>query len=126
MAPSQKTVLPPSSSPTPVHEMQPQINSLTTTTHGTEPHHALYDTPPPDTQHADLKRSDRARKISARGCDTIEWTGKPLAGRSHSQPNPAPAESPAAPLTHNRKTAKKRVKWRALRFDEESSDDEPP
>ncbi|KAG8727474.1 hypothetical protein FRC10_006076, partial [Ceratobasidium sp. 414] len=62
----------------------------------------------------------------------VESTGKPLAGHSEvqpSQPKPTRANSSAAPAsrpTSNRQTAKKPVKRPPLRFDNESSDDEPP
>ncbi|KAG8728673.1 hypothetical protein FRC10_004715, partial [Ceratobasidium sp. 414] len=94
---------------------------------GIAPYNALYDTPPPGTQPAELKRSERTCKISARARDTLESTGKPLTGCSQaqpSQPNPAPA-APASCSTSNRTMMKKPVKHPLLRFDSESND-EPP
>ncbi|KAG8716066.1 hypothetical protein FRC08_009878 [Ceratobasidium sp. 394] len=127
-----REIAPPSSSPAPIRETQPQINSPTATAHGVEPFNALYDTPPPGTQPLELKRSDRAHKMSACGRDAaVAWSGKPLAGHSQaqpSQPDPDPTESLAATTSHstsNRQTTKKPVKRPVLRFDDES-DDEPP
>ncbi|KAG9077101.1 hypothetical protein FRC06_009098, partial [Ceratobasidium sp. 370] len=120
---------PPSSSPAPVRESQPQINSPTTTTRGTERHNALFDTPPPDTQVPELRRSDCSRTISSRGRDAVESTGKPLAGHSQAEPSqvkPAPTKSGTASAsrsTNDQQTTKKPIK-QALRFDNESSNDD--
>ncbi|KAG8701272.1 hypothetical protein FRC08_004190 [Ceratobasidium sp. 394] len=60
---------PPSSSPAPIRESQPRLDGPTATEHGTQPYHALYDTPPEGTQPIELKRSERSRAKSARGRD---------------------------------------------------------
>ncbi|KAG9091329.1 hypothetical protein FS749_016629 [Ceratobasidium sp. UAMH 11750] len=123
---------PPSSSPAPIRESQPRPNSPTTTEHGTQPYHALYDTPPEGTQPIDLKRSEHLRAKSARGRDALEYQhrSKPAVSKS----NPAATEPTAAGVeshltTATRTTGSQRAKGpakrRALRFDGESSSDEP-
>ncbi|KAG8723914.1 hypothetical protein FRC12_024407 [Ceratobasidium sp. 428] len=59
------------SSPAPIRDTQPRIpDSPTTTSRGTQPHHALYDTPVEGTQPVELERSGRNRAMSQRGRDT--------------------------------------------------------
>ncbi|KAG8763879.1 hypothetical protein FRC12_008372, partial [Ceratobasidium sp. 428] len=60
----------PSSSPTPIRETQPQINSPIATEYGTTPGNALFDTPPEGTQPPELERSQRVRKMSRARKDT--------------------------------------------------------
>ncbi|KAG9090565.1 hypothetical protein FS749_000458 [Ceratobasidium sp. UAMH 11750] len=123
---------PPSSSPAPIRESQPRQNSPTTTEHGTQPHHALYDTPPEGTQPIELTRSERSRAKSARGRDALEYQhrSKPAASKSKSaasQPKAAGVQShpTTATRTAGSQRAKGPAKCRALRFDGESSSDEP-
>ncbi|KAG9076079.1 hypothetical protein FS749_012179 [Ceratobasidium sp. UAMH 11750] len=123
---------PPSSSPSPIRESQPRLDSPTATEHGTQPYHALYDTPPEGTQPIELKRSERSCAKSAHGRDALEYQhrSKPVASKS----NPAATQPKAAdiqshPTTATRTTGSQRTKGgakrQALCFDGESSSDEP-
>ncbi|KAF8599490.1 hypothetical protein BDV93DRAFT_511624 [Ceratobasidium sp. AG-I] len=123
---------PPSSSPAPIRNSQPQPYSPTSTARGTERHHALYDTPPEGTQPPELKRADRSRVKSARLRDTLEYQTRsiPSATKSNvaaSQPNRTPASAsnphvPGPPISAPpRPKSRKRP---SLRFDGEASSDE--
>ncbi|KAG8705735.1 hypothetical protein FRC08_001492 [Ceratobasidium sp. 394] len=122
----------PSSSPAPIRESQPQPNSPTTTARGTQPHQALYDTPPEGTQQTELQRSERSRGLSARGHDAMEYQhrNKPAATKSDptatqsnaaaTQPHATTATQPAGSQRPN-KQPKRQAR---LRFDGERSSDE--
>ncbi|KAG8701694.1 hypothetical protein FRC08_003956 [Ceratobasidium sp. 394] len=95
---------PPSSSPAPIRESQPRPNSPTATAHGTQPHHALYDTPPEGTQPLELKRSERTRGMSARGRDALEYQHRKKSAPSKpstetTQPNTTRAHSHTTTVT---------------------------
>ncbi|KAG9119869.1 hypothetical protein FRC07_004893, partial [Ceratobasidium sp. 392] len=84
------------SSPTPIPEIL-HYSALTTTTRGTQPGHAELDTPPPNTQPPELKRSDRARNLSSRAQDILAAMGKFVgyAQAETTEPQPAPIPVPA-------------------------------
>ncbi|KAG9078304.1 hypothetical protein FRC06_008435, partial [Ceratobasidium sp. 370] len=121
---TRKPNAPPSSSPVPIRETQPQVDSPTTTTRGIERGHALYDTPPPGTQPPELQRSARTWTMSTRQREHFEYEGKlPPSHQSHDAHPPAepkPASRSANPRQRNGKPAKRPV----LEFDS-TSDDEP-
>ncbi|KAF8593401.1 hypothetical protein BDV93DRAFT_566590 [Ceratobasidium sp. AG-I] len=121
---------PPSSSPAPIRDSQPQPHSPTTTARGTERHHALYDTPPEGTQPPELRRADRSRVKSARARDTFEYQTRsiPSAAKSNvaaSQPKPSSTSDPR--IIGSATSAPRRPKPRkrpSLRFDGEAPSDE--
>ncbi|KAF8596811.1 hypothetical protein BDV93DRAFT_513821 [Ceratobasidium sp. AG-I] len=121
---------PPSSSPAPIRDTQPQPHSPTTTARGTERYHALFDTPPEDTQPPELKRANRSRVKSARARDTLEYQTRsiPPAAKSNvaaSQPNPSSTSH--SRVTGPPTSAPRRPKLRkrpSLRFDGEAPSDE--
>ncbi|KAG8777108.1 hypothetical protein FRC12_000549 [Ceratobasidium sp. 428] len=120
------------SSPTPIPETHLHYSAPTTTTRGTQPGHAELDTPPPNTQPAELKRSERTRNLSSRAQAIVARTGKPFVGHSQApvpEPQPALTEPQSAPTTSNSAPAqaKKPAKRKkpTHRFDgEESGDDD--
>ncbi|KAG9092113.1 hypothetical protein FS749_015996 [Ceratobasidium sp. UAMH 11750] len=116
---------PPSSSPAPIRESQPWSDSPTETAHGTKPYHALYDTPPEGTQPPKLKRSDRARTKSWRIRETFKYEQQSTPAISKS--NATASQPPAATATQTTGSQRRKgsAKRRTLRFDGESSGDEP-
>ncbi|KAG9081242.1 hypothetical protein FRC06_005703 [Ceratobasidium sp. 370] len=124
-------VHPPSSSPAPIRESQPRPNSPTTTEHGTQPYHALYDTPPEGTQPVELKRSERARAMSTRGRDTLEYQQRRKLAVSKADPMATQPKAmgvqfhtTTATRTARSQRAERLAKRRALRLDGESSGNE--
>ncbi|KAG8733864.1 hypothetical protein FRC10_012110 [Ceratobasidium sp. 414] len=132
-------VEPPSSSPAPICESQPRPNSPTTTERGTQPYHALYDTPTEETQPTELKHSERARAKSSCAWDapamlihvSVEYQQRSKLAASKSKPAAAQPDSvgvqshTTATRTARSQRAKRPAKRRALRFNSESSGDEP-
>ncbi|KAG9081062.1 hypothetical protein FRC06_005864 [Ceratobasidium sp. 370] len=115
---------PPSSSPAPIRESQPRPDSPTETAHGTKPYHALYDTPPEGTQLPELKRSDRARTMSTRARETLEYQHQRTPTVSKSNATATQPGATSATQTTSSQRRKGPAKRRTLRFDGESSGDE--
>ncbi|KAG9105615.1 hypothetical protein FRC07_009150, partial [Ceratobasidium sp. 392] len=119
----------PSSSPVPIRESQPQIDSPTTTQRGIKPGHALLDTPSQETQP--LPRSQRSRTKSGRALEAAETEAllKSSSGKSRattSRPSSGTATKPAAskPAASLELARRKQSAKRGLLFDNETSEDE--
>ncbi|KAG8760896.1 hypothetical protein FRC12_009478 [Ceratobasidium sp. 428] len=136
--PNDNQIFPSTSSPTPVRDSQPHHTSPTTTARGTQRGHAELDTPPPGTQPAELKRSERVRNLSSRGQDSARHTKKAVPGHSGAcqpealaEPDPTPAEPKSNPKSRpdasQRSHKRKRPGPPTQKFDgEETTDKERP
>ncbi|KAF8594100.1 hypothetical protein BDV93DRAFT_516042, partial [Ceratobasidium sp. AG-I] len=110
------TILVPATSSTPVRESQPRSPDPNDRSNGPIPGRALFDTPPPNSQPAELTRDQRSRIPSARKRDQRKL--------SSAAPTPnAAARASTPPLSSRPRKSRKRAVVLSASDDD---DDEPP